>query len=179
MLARAMETSRGWHSPDFSPDNRGGTGPASICAGALWPALRSSLSYPRPRSMLPIRVRQRRCPASSSAEQPQVTPAGANTLRANLVENVRPAVVSIRVRSAITTYRPQVTEFRWMARRSSKLFRDPATAPQPGGLVEAQGSGSPRAPDGLDRDRTTTLSMGARRRGSRRCWLTARSPMRE
>jgi serine protease Do len=138
------------HSPDFSPDDRGGTGSrrstlrrrlvaaVTIVALVSWAAVYAAQSE----SVSPA-------PQASSSAVGVTTPAAAIPSLADLVEKVRPAVVSIRVRAAITTYSTSGDGTPSEGSPFERLFRDPPTALQPKRLVEAQGSGFLVSADGL------------------------------
>ena len=64
--------------------------------------------------------------SSSAVATTHTTPAAAIPSLANLVEKVRPAVVSIRVRSAITSYSTSGDGIPLERSPFEKLFRDPA-----------------------------------------------------
>ena len=133
------------HSSDFSPDDRGGTGSRRsslrrwLVAGVTIVALVSWAVVYAAQSESVSGAAQL---SSSAVATTHTTPAAAIPSLANLVENVRPAVVSIRVRSAITSYSTSGDPF-------EKPFRDPAMGPQPMRLVEAQGSGFLVSADGF------------------------------
>ena len=140
------------HAPDLSPDNRGGTGSrrptlrrrllagvaivALVASAAVYAAASQSVS-PAPQA------------SNSALGITRTTPAGAMPSLADLVEKVRPAVVSIRVLTAITTYSTPSDGLPLGGSPSEKPFRDPATAAQPKGFVEAQGAGFLVSSDGL------------------------------
>ena len=139
------------HSPDFGPDDRGGTGSrrstlrrrlagaaivALVSSAALYAAQSASVS-PAPQA------------SSSGVGVTRTTPAAAIPSLADLVEKVRPAVVSIRVRAAITTTSTSGDGTPLKGSPFEKLFRDPLTGPQPKRLVEAQGSGFLVSADGF------------------------------
>jgi serine protease Do len=138
------------HSPDFKPDVRGGTGSrrstlrrrlvagVTIVALVSWAAVYAAQSE----SVSPA-------PPASSSEVGLTAPAPAIPSLADLVEKVRPAVVSIRVRAAITTTSTSGDGTPLKGSPFEKLFRDPLTGPQPKRLVEAQGSGFLVSADGF------------------------------
>ena len=140
------------HSCDFSPDNRGGTGTrrptlrTRLLAGVTIVALVSSAAVYAAQSEFVSGAAQ---VSSSAVAAAHTTPAGAIPSLANLVENVRPAVVSIRVRSAITAYSTSGDGIPLDGSPIEKLFRDPPPDPQPKRLVEAQGSGFLVSADGF------------------------------
>ena len=140
------------HSPDFSPDDRGGTGSRRsslhrcLVAGVTIVALVSWAAVYAARSESVSGAAQ---VSSSAVAATHTTPAAAIPSLANLVENVRPAVVSIRVRSAITSYSTSGDGISLDGSPIEKPFRDPAMGPQPMRLVEAQGSGFLVSADGF------------------------------
>jgi serine protease Do len=140
------------HSPDFSPDDRGGTGSRrstlrrrlvaglAIVALVSWAAVYAAQSdsvSPAPQA------------SSSAVGVIRTTPDAAIPSLADLVEKVRPAVVSIRVRTAITTYSTSGDGSPLEGSPFERLFRDPPTGLQPKRLVEAQGSGFLVSADGF------------------------------
>jgi len=139
------------HSPDFGPDDRGGTGSrrstlrrrlagaaivALVSSAALYAAQSASVS-PAPQA------------SSSGVGVTRTTPAAAIPSLADLVEKVRPAVVSIRVRTAITTYSTSGDGIPLEGSPFERLFRDRPPGPQPKRLVEGQGSGFLVSADGF------------------------------
>jgi serine protease Do len=140
------------HSPDFKPDDRGGTGSRrstlrwrlvaglAIVALVSWAAVYAAQSEsvsPAPQA------------SSSAVGVTRTTPDAAIPSLANLVEKVRPAVVSIRVRTAITTFSSSGDGIPLERSPFEQLFRDPPAGPQPKRLVEAQGSGFLVSADGF------------------------------
>ena len=140
------------HSPDFGPDDRGGTGSRrstlrwrlvaglAIVALVSWAAVYAAQSdsvSPAPQA------------SSSAVGVIRTTPDAAIPSLADLVEKVRPAVVSIRVRTAITTYSTSGDGSPLEGSPFERLFRDPPTGLQPKRLVEAQGSGFLVSADGF------------------------------
>jgi serine protease Do len=140
------------HSPDFKPDDRGGTGSRrstlrwrlvaglAIVALVSWTAVYAAQSEsvsPAPQA------------SSSAVGVTRTTPDAAIPSLANLVEKVRPAVVSIRVRTAITTFSSSGDGIPLERSPFEQLFRDPPAGPQPKRLVEAQGSGFLVSADGF------------------------------
>ena len=131
------------HSPDFNPDDRGGTGSRranlrrrlvaglAILALVSWAAVYAAQSSRR------------------GGRHPPYWLHAAIPSLADLVEKVRPAVVSIRVRAALTTTSTSGDGIPLEGSPFEKLFRDPPTGPKPKRLVDAQGSGFLVSADGF------------------------------
>jgi len=79
--------------------------------------------------------------SSSAVAVTGTSPAAGIASLADLVEKVRPAVVSVRVRAAIATSSTSGDGNTLEGSPFENLFRDPPTGPQPKRLFEAQGSG--------------------------------------
>ena len=132
------------HSPDFSPQDRGGTGSrwstlrTRLLAGVAIVALVSSAAVYAAESGAVSRASQ---VSSSGVAVTRTTPAAEIPSLADLVEKVRPAVVSVRVRTAITTSSTSGDGSTLEGSPFENLFRDPPKGPQPKRLVETQGSG--------------------------------------
>jgi serine protease Do len=109
-----------------------------LLAGAALVALVSSMAVYATQSESVGRAPQA---SSSAVTVTRTTPAAAIPSLADLVEKVRPAVVSIRVRAVITTYSASGDGNPLEGSPFEKPFRDLPTGPQPKRLVEAQGSG--------------------------------------
>jgi serine protease Do len=140
------------HSPDFTPDDRGDTESrrlilrTRLVAGVAIVALVSSAAVYAARTESVSGAPQ----ASSSATVvTRTTPAAAIPTLADLVEKVRPAVVSIRVRAAVTANTASDDGNPLEGTPFEKFFRDPSAVLQQKRLVEAQGSGFLVSADGF------------------------------
>jgi serine protease Do len=140
------------HSPDLGPNDRGGTGSrrstlrrrllagvtiVALVSGAAVYAARSESVSPAPQA------------SSSAVGVARTTTVAAIPSLADLVEKVRPAVVSVRVRTAITTYSSSGDGIPLERSPFEQMFRDLPAGPRPKRLVEAQGSGFLVSADGF------------------------------
>jgi serine protease Do len=87
--------------------------------------------------------------SSNTAVSTHATPAAAIPSFADLVERVRPAVVSVRARLAVTADSALDNSTPSGSSPLERFFRDPSTLPQQQRLVEAQGSGFLVSADGF------------------------------
>jgi serine protease Do len=87
--------------------------------------------------------------SSNTAAFTHATPTATTPSFADLVERVRPAVVAIRARLAVTAVSASDGSTTLGSSPPEKIYRDPSTLPQQRRLVEAQGSGFLVSEDGF------------------------------